>query len=322
MVMVTDKHYSLDKGLKTRLDRMIERSSGSKKFDNLLVIDGDEGYGKTTLAVEVAYYVAQQLKRPFSVDNVFFNVDELTEFARSNKEQLIIWDEAALGGLAAQWQSNVQKVLTQLLMVARKKKHFWIFNIPKFYKLNEYVIVDRAIGMIHVYARKETELGRFVYYSKRQKEKLYMDFKRKKQRNYKKYKTLHGTFPDVLSKLIDEDAYDKKKDEAILSIGRDEATPKYQRLEAHFAKLIQFLHDEYGWTYDSFEAACYIERQKARRLAYLIGTSKKVDDYLEIEKAARETGSRTNMKIKLVKGKQKKFNLTLHPEKEAHPMLI
>lgn len=320
--MVTDKQFSLDNGLKTMLDRMITRSSGNKKFDNLIIIDGDEGYGKSTLATEIGYYVAYEMGRRFSVNNIFFNVDEMTEYARTNKEQVIIWDEAALGGLSSQWQSKVQQILTQLLMVARKKKHFWIFNIPKFYKLNEYIMVDRAIGMIHVYARNETQLGRFVYYSKRQKEKLYMDFKRKKQRNYKKYKTLHGSFPDVMADLIDEEEYDRKKDEAILSIGREEETPKYQRLEAHFAKLIHFLHEEYGWTYDSFEAACYIERQKARRLAYLIGTTKKVDDFLEIERANRETGSRTNMKIKLIKGKQKKFNLSLHPGKDLHPMII
>jgi len=203
-----------------KLDLMAMRCT-SKNFDNLIVFDGDEGYGKTTLSIEVGYYMAWKTGRKFDVNNIFFDIEEMIKYATETKEQIILWDEAALGGLSDQFRNKIQTRLIQLLMVARKKKHIWLFNIPKFFKLREYIILDRAICLIHVYARKEIELGRFVYFNKKNKEKLYYFFKQKKQRNYKKFYNFRGTFPDVLADLIDENIYDKKKDEAILSIGQE-----------------------------------------------------------------------------------------------------
>ena len=251
--MVTDLQYSLDPMLKSKLDLMIQRTT-KQNFDNLLVFDGDEGYGKTTMSMGVAYYVHHETGRPFDVKNVFFDLDSMMDFAMKNKEQIIVWDEAALGGLSDQFRSALQTKLIQLLMVARKKKHFWIFNIPKFFKLREYIILDRAIGLVHVYARNETELGRFVYYSKKKKERLYYDFKRTKVRNYKKYGDFHGTFSNVLAKVIDEDVYDTMKDKAILSIGEDEkmsaAKQELVKIKYKIATRIKLSNLELGGALD------------------------------------------------------------------------
>ena len=220
MVLVTDKQFYMDPALKGKMDLCIDRCT-KHKMDNLLIIDGDEGYGKSTLAVELAYYIAHQTKRPFTVDNVFFDIEKLIEFAKSTHDQIIVWDEAALGGLSTEWANKNQVELVKLLMVARKKRHFWIFNIPKFFKLNEYILVDRAIGLVHVYARKELEIGRFCYFKKKSKEQLFYDRLRTRQRFYNKHHDFHGTFPNKLKELIDEEEYEKKKDEAIMSIGKD-----------------------------------------------------------------------------------------------------
>ncbi len=134
------------------------------------------------------------------------------------QDQIIVWDEAALAGLASEWQNKSQKRLIKLLMVARKRRHFWIFNIPKFFKLQEYMIVDRAIALIHVYAKDELELGRFVFFKRKAKEKLFYEWKKSKFRSYGKFKTFFGTFPKTFGILIDEKAYDLKKDNAIMSI--------------------------------------------------------------------------------------------------------
>jgi len=239
--------------LKSKLDLMIQRTT-RQNFDNLVVFDGDEGYGKTTMSMGVAYYVHHETGRPFDVKNVFFDLDSMMDFAMKNKEQIIVWDEAALGGLSDQFRSALQTKLIQLLMVARKKKHFWIFNIPKFFKLREYIILDRAIGLVHVYARNETELGRFVYYSKKKKEQLYYDFKRTKVRNYKKYGDFHGTFPDVLAKVIDENVYEDMKDKAILSIGEDEkmsaAKQELVKLKYKIATRVKLSNLELGAALD------------------------------------------------------------------------
>lgn len=264
MVKVTDKEYYMEPRLKEKLDLMIERCTGKRKMDNLLIVDGDEGYGKSTFATQVAYYFSHKTGRPFSVNNMFFNIDKLIDTAVSSKDQIFVWDEAALGGLSVQWQSKIQQKLVQLLMVARKKRHFFIFNIPKFFKLNEYILVDRAIAMVHVYARQEKELGRFVYYNKKSKEYLYYNFRKKRERAYKKFKTFRGTFPNVMGELIDEDAYDRKKDRAIMSIAKDAETNKwkikYLKLYHKISMFCWNLKDEHNISLRKIEKLSEFER--------------------------------------------------------------
>ena len=218
MVLVTDKEYFMEKKLKEKLDLMIKRMTGKHQQDNLILIDGDEGIGKTNMAAAICGYVSSVTNRPLTIDNIFFDLDKLIDFTIKTKEQIIWWDEGALGGLASDWWNKNQKKFMKLLMVARKRRHFFVICIPKFFKLNEYFVVDRSIALIHVYARKNIHLGRFVYFNKTQKEYLFYDWKRSRKRNYKKFYSFHGSFVVVLGKIIDEEEYDKKKDEAILSI--------------------------------------------------------------------------------------------------------
>jgi hypothetical protein len=217
---VTDKQYYMDTLLREKLDLMIYRMTKLKK-DNLLLIDGDEGDGKSNMMTGIGYYIAYKTERSFNMKNVFFNLDELTTYALKNKEKVIAWDEGALGGLAQEWWNKNQRKFIKLLMVARKRKHFFIICIPRFFKLNEYFVIDRSIGLVHVYMRNEIEHGRFVYYSRSQKEKLWEDWKKKRTRNYKKFYSFHGSFPATLPLILNEDEYEKKKDEAILSIDKE-----------------------------------------------------------------------------------------------------
>lgn len=215
-MIVTDKAYSMEKKLVEKLDLACKRLKN--KLDCLMLVDGDEGYGKSTISGEMGYYVAYKLGRKFSYENFFFNIDKLIEYATKTEKQVIIWDEAALGGLAMEWGNKLQQKLIKLLMISRKKNHFYFFNIPKFFKLNEYIVVDRATALIHVYARQEIQRGRFVYFRKQSKEKLFFDWRKARKRSYKINYNFRGSFPDALSKIIDINKYDANKDEAIMSI--------------------------------------------------------------------------------------------------------
>ena len=68
-MIVTDKEYYMDKHLVSLLDWCSKRESN--KFDNLLIIDGVTGAGKTTLSWQMAYYYAFINEKEFTVDNVF-----------------------------------------------------------------------------------------------------------------------------------------------------------------------------------------------------------------------------------------------------------
>lgn len=202
------------------LDLMIKRM-GSKR-DVVLLVDGHEGEGKSNIATMICSYVAEKTGRSFSVDNCFFDIKDMTKFAKTGKEKIIWWDEGALGGLASDWWNKNQKLFVKLLMVARKKQHFFVICVPKFYKLNEYIACDRSIGLVHVYSADNLERGRFTYYNDAKKDILYDDWKRKHKKSYKYKYNFHGRFSDCLQYLIDEDAYEEKKDKAIEEIDKQE----------------------------------------------------------------------------------------------------
>jgi len=220
-MIVTDKKYHMEPRLIKILDLMSRRcTQDNPKLDSLLLADGDEGTGKTTIGSLCGYYVHSISGRKFNEAQLFFNIDELIKYAQSTEGEIIIWDEAALGGLSVESFNKEQIKVIKLLMVCRKKRHFFILHIPHLKKLKDYFI-DRALGLIHTYARRELELGRFTYYKKKSLRAMYDEFRRTRKMNYRKYISFRGTFPDGLSKVIDVIKYDKKKDLAIMSIGNE-----------------------------------------------------------------------------------------------------
>jgi len=224
--------YPIENRLVRKIDLMIERCGGKVKRDAVLLIEGAEGEGKTTCSLGIAMYAAQKLGREFTHKNVFFSVEPMIEFLQSTSDQIAIWDEPALQALNTDFAKTAVKDITRLLMMVRKKRHFIIINMTHFNKFNDYIVCDRPLGMIHVYSRKGTEPGRFIYIRKKYLHNLWLDFRFKKQKNYVKYCSMsgkiRGSFPDVVNPKyknnINEDfdvaAYEREKDKAIMMVGK------------------------------------------------------------------------------------------------------
>lgn len=252
---VTKFGYPLEDSLIKKIDLMIKRCESKKsKKDSLLLLEGSEGEGKTTFSIGIGYYVADKTGREFGAKNVFFDANKMIEFAKSTTNQIIIWDEPAFQALNTDWASQVVKNITRLLMTARKNRHFFIFNLTKFYKFNEYIVVDRPMGLIHVYSRKNIESGRFVYIRRNNLEALWRDYRVSKKRNYKIYcsKKIRGSFPDILNpeyefnvlEDFDIDYYEKEKDEAIQSIGEKKESNQSQRWKKQRNQMIVYIKDK------------------------------------------------------------------------------
>lgn len=227
--MITDLNYYMDDALYTKLKLMINRCTHPKnKKDALLLVEGGEGEGKTNMALQCAYAVKYHTGREFTTKNIFYSAEKLVKFAQNTKSQIIVYDEPALDMLGGEWWKKEQMDLVKLLMMARKNRHFFIFNITKFYKFNEYIVVDRSIGLIHVYSRNEIEPGHFVYIKKKAVEFLFNSYKSSKRRDYRKFASLRGTFPDYVEGIVDLKQYEKDKDDAIMKVG-DKKVNKYQQ---------------------------------------------------------------------------------------------
>lgn len=218
---VTDVGYSLEESLVKILEMLCERVSGKNNFQNLILTDGMEGYGKSTLTSGCAYFSSWLLGREL---RLYFDLEKLIRDAISQKDLILIWDDAAFASLSIEGYKKVQVKLIKTLMLARKNRHFYFFNIQEVLKMKE-MIVARAIGLLHVYSRDQKTIGRFFYANNKQLNYLYETYVRKKKKIYQEIfqqSFAHGTFPNVLYKIFDEEEYNALKDAAILSIDRDE----------------------------------------------------------------------------------------------------
>ena len=229
-MIVTDLKYHLETRLVNKLDIMAKRCTDKKsRKDAVLIVEGGEGEGKTNTSEAIAYYFHTKTKFPIYM---FFRLRTMLEFAQSHENCIIIWDEPALDSLSNDWYKETNKDLIRLLMTCRKKRHFFMFNFVKFYKFTEYIVVDRALGMVHMYSRRSMTPGRFVYIKNKFLEALYNDYRKKKVRSYNKLKSFGGSFP-IVEQYIGQmginiegrpncslEDYENLKDKAIQSIGR------------------------------------------------------------------------------------------------------
>lgn len=244
MTSVTNHNINMHPILIKKLDIMIDRME-NRGFDNCIIIDGKEGYGKTTLGGQICYYVSYKTGRRFTHEDIHFRVKELLNIMQTTSSGIFLLDEAELDLLSEQ-RGKMQRYFMQMLMAARKKNHFIVAIIPSLKKLKSYV-VERAIGFIRVYSPDHVSRGFYAYYDEDAKNLLYDMWQRKRKMEYKKFYTFNGTFPNKFKEFINEKEYDKKKDEAIATIGNEEET-KFNKFKDQRDKLIRLYKKETGKT--------------------------------------------------------------------------
>lgn len=223
--------FAIDKFLKKRIDLMIKRVTDSDENDNYLIIEGDTGSGKTNMSVGIAYLVSQQTGRVFDNSRIFFDTAAAVKFAKETREQIIIFDEPAFGGLKAEWRKKTQIDLIKLLYTARIKRHFVIFNLVKFSKFND-DIIEKAIALIRIYKLSESKKKRgFLYIPKRKLAHLLDYWHKKHFRAYNSYSVYRGSvFRYVLPEIINREEYNKVKEASISTIGEEDKHSKKEKL--------------------------------------------------------------------------------------------
>ena len=243
---VTKFQYPLEDRLIQKIDLMINRCvRKNPKDDVVLVIDGKEGIGKTSVSVAIAYYVSDKTKRKFSEKNIFFNSEQMLKFAQSTENKIIIWDEPATDSLSTDWAKTGLRNIIRLLMTCRKKRHFIMINMTRFFRFPEDIAVQRTIGMLHLYRKNEkNNQTRFLYVKGKKIESLFRNYKFKKKADFKKFasKGCRGAMPDVLNpdynfNVLSEfniKDYEKKKDSGIEDIGK----PKESFIESQRRKRL------------------------------------------------------------------------------------
>lgn len=247
---------SIEDKLAKKLNILHKREVTINNF-TLLIIGGVMGTGKSNIASLACAYKASLSKQEYNVDHVFFDADKMIDFAVKNDNQIIHFDEALFASLASDWQTKVQKKLLKMLMLCRKKRHFFVFCIPDFFKLKDFLAVESSHGLIHCYLRDGVTPGRFLYFAQKRKNMLYYEWKKSGTKNSKKYHSFRGSFPIALKYVLDEQAYERKKDYAISTL-LDDNKPEFNKDKDDLHKIkgkIAFLPETLGIQQKTFAKA-------------------------------------------------------------------
>lgn len=208
------QEYYIEKKLKWFLDSVIKEDLAKKDKDYVLLVDGYEGAGKSTFAVQIAKYIDPTL----SLDRVCLTAEEFKNAViNSKKNQAVIYDEAVTGMSSSDSLTRVGRLLKSLIMQMRQKNLFVIIIMPSIFEFGKYAVLSRGKGFFHVYELNGNR-GYFVGYNRKDTRLTYL--KGKKTHSYLVRSMFTGRFYGKFP--VDEEAYKEKKSNALMKIETEE----------------------------------------------------------------------------------------------------
>lgn len=223
------------KGIETYYDGYLRsnfelmKKQARMSFDNVIILDGMEGLGKTTFGIEACWYLSGG---KFTINDIVFTPKQFFERIKTAKpESAILFDEFIMSGLSTEAFNRVQTEIIKMLTVIRKRRLYIILVIPYFFMLRKYFALARSKCLIHIFSPNGMTRGFFKFYNYSQKKRLFL--KGKTDYQYTSVDpSFYGRFYDSAWNIISEKEYDDKKEEAISMIGMsDSALTKMAKLQ-------------------------------------------------------------------------------------------
>lgn len=204
-----DQEVYIDPIVKNQLDK-IKTDVKKKDKDWVSVFDGEEGSGKSVLAMQVAKY----LDPKFNLNNICFTSDQFIDRLKTApKYSCILLDEAYNAANARSALTEVNRAMISVATEMRQRNLFVIFVLPTFFDLDKYFAIWRCRTLFHVYFNKETgDRGQYVIFPKTAKKMLYLTGK--KFYNYAKPRSPYPACRFRKQYVVDEIEYRKKKADA------------------------------------------------------------------------------------------------------------
>jgi hypothetical protein len=257
----TKKGFYMQGYLKSNLDGVPNFLEKEWDVVGIVTGHGKVGTGKSTIALQVAYYLAwllaggkmveeevngsQKIKeiisptKPvrFGMENIVFTPEDLMKKAEKlykqyGQNQVIVYDEGKSGLDSENAMKSINKAMAEFMQRCRVYHHIIIIVLPNFFKLHEDYAVARSLFLIDAYADAQFNRGFFSFYNEIQKERLF-HFGKKLIGVRAKYGAARESFWGRFSKWlpVDRAEYDKAKMKAIeaLSYTRKEQQYKKQR---------------------------------------------------------------------------------------------
>lgn len=226
-----------------------------KNNDNLLIISGDTGTGKSNLAALVCAYYSFLTGIEYNNKRVFFKSQDFIKEAIIAYDKIFHYDESLFTAMATDWQTKEQRELIKMLWLCRKRRHFYVFCIPDYFKLKDSIKEEKCNGLIYTKLKNNTP-GSFEYFRKRKRQKLIEFYYKRKQKKYTMFRSFRGTFAKNLPRVLDEKIYDEDKDKAIGSLlnvpDKKEVFTRTQINFNAFKKKVALLPKELGMNQQDF----------------------------------------------------------------------
>lgn len=129
-----------------------------KDFDAVICISGDEGMGKSVLAIHLLIEICRQNNQKFSLDdNVIYNPDVQKVWDKilytTDRYAPVLLDEAITLLYKMGFASAAQRTINKLYSVCRKENKITVLAIPNFFDLNTFFRNRRVMIWIEVIGR-------------------------------------------------------------------------------------------------------------------------------------------------------------------------
>lgn len=153
-----------------------------RNWDCVILIDGMERSGKSTLGMTCGWYLA---KGKFGYENVASDSDDAIRKCESLPDKSVLMlDEGSLIFSSKDTMKAEQKKLIKIMNVIGQKNMIFIVVLPSFFELNKFIAVNRSRFLLHVYTDKKMRRGKFTYFGEKKKRILY-EYGRKHFNSYK-----------------------------------------------------------------------------------------------------------------------------------------
>lgn len=243
--------FSMDDVLKSNLDILIKNAVHDWDFSIIVSGGGRVRVGKSLLALQIAYYWTDQMKKihnievPFNVkDNIVFTGADLISkgnyLGTNHPYSCLIFDEAGADLEGVKAMKTATQNVKDFLRECGQYNLLTILVLPEFFDLPKSIALSRTDVLIDVFtlAGKDElfERGFFNFYARDSKKKLYLFGK--KTLDYKAHKyDFHGRFYNNYP--INEEEYRKAKLEALK---KREQTPVQEKYLSQRNKLFIILN--------------------------------------------------------------------------------
>ncbi len=187
----------------------LKHSVIKKDADVVIVIDGQEGSGKSVFTMQLA----KLLNPEFSLNDIVFTPEDFVQkIDKAKKFQVILYDEAYSGLASRQSLSAVNKLLVSNMIQMRQKNLFVLIVLPSFFMLDKYVALFRSKVLFHIYSSKGKR-GKWLGFNEKKKKQLYLKGQKTMDYNFPRIHMFRGKFNG--NYVIDEQKYRKMKEQAL-----------------------------------------------------------------------------------------------------------